>query len=102
MFERPLSMQGALHPTPMSDWRYDRSNRHDVVTIPLIWVAFVLSMLVHFTALWIVVPKIMHDLSAADANTGKSSGALAVEIEPKAATPSPQSAPSPPPALAQI
>ena len=38
----------------MSDWRYDRRNRHDVVTIPLIWVAFVLSLLVHIAALWIM------------------------------------------------
>jgi len=88
-------------PLAMNDWRYDRSNRHDVLTIPLIWVAFVLSLLVHVSALWVLVPKIMHELSAANVDAGKSSGALAVQLEPKRTTPSPSSAPSPPPALAQ-
>jgi len=85
----------------MSDWRYDRSNRHDVVTIPLIWVAFVLSLLVHIAALWIMLPKLLHDLSAVDANAGKSGGALAVQLEPKSSAPSSPSTASPPPALAQ-
>lgn len=89
----------------MSDWRYDRSNRHDVVPIPLIWVAFVLSLLVHVAAFWILLPKLMHNLSEANADAGKASGALAVQLEPKPATPSQASPPSPPaqpPALAQV
>jgi hypothetical protein len=86
----------------MSDWRYDRSNRHDVVTIPLVWVAFVLSLLVHIAALWILLPKLMHNVSELSADIGKASGALAVQLEPKpAAVPSPLSAPSPPPVVAR-
>jgi len=85
----------------MSDWRYDRSNRHDVVTIPLIWVAFVLSLLVHVAALWIMLPQLLHDLSAVNADAGKSGGALAVQLEPKRSTPSQPSTASPPPTLAQ-
>jgi len=86
----------------MSDWRYDRSNRHDVVTIPLIWVAFVLSLLVHIAALWILLPKLMHNLSELSADIGKQSSALAVQLEPKpAAVPSPSSTPSAPPVVAQ-
>ena len=45
----------------MNDWRYDRSNRHDVVTIPLVWFAFALSLLVHVLAVvigWCVVRSI--------------------------------------------
>ena len=78
----------------MNDWRYDRSNRHDVVTIPLVWLAFALSLLVHIAALWVWLPR-MHDLSAANAELGKASSALAVELEPKpssrATPPSPSS-----------
>ncbi|HEY3177542.1 MAG TPA: hypothetical protein VGL25_01525 [Casimicrobiaceae bacterium] len=86
----------------MNDWRYDRSNRHDVVTIPLVWLAFVLSLLVHFAALWFWLPR-MHDLSAANAETDKASAALAVQLEaqPNARESSPPTRPSPPPTLAQ-
>src|SRR5207248_1524542 len=76
----------------MNDWRYDRSNRHDVVTIPLVWFAFALSLLVHVGALWFWVPR-LHDLSAADAEVGKVSSALAVQREPK--SDSRESAPPP-------
>ncbi|HEY4137960.1 MAG TPA: hypothetical protein VGN65_05880, partial [Casimicrobiaceae bacterium] len=87
--------------TLLTDWRYDRRNRHDSVTIPLIWVAFVLSLLVHIAALWIMLPKLLHDLSEVDAKAGKSGGALAVQLEPKPSTPSPPSTASPPPVLAR-
>src|SRR5437879_5092751 len=86
----------------MNDWRYDRSNRHDVVTIPLVWFAFALSLLVHVGALWFWVPR-LHDLSAADAEMGKVSSALAVQLEPKSNSreSAPAARPSPPPTLAQ-
>jgi hypothetical protein len=42
----------------MSDWRYERENRHDVVKIPLVWFAYLLSLLVHIAALWYVVPRL--------------------------------------------
>ena len=101
-FQASTVHEGAFHSNSMSDWRYDRSNRHDVVTIPLIWVAFVVSLLVHIAALWILLPKLMHNLSELSADLGKQSGALAVQLEPKrAAVPSPSSAPSPPPVVAQ-
>jgi len=86
----------------MNEWRYDRSNRHDVVTIPLVWFAFALSLLLHVAALWFWVPR-MHDLSAANAEKGKASSALAVELEPKSNSreSAPAARPSPPPTLAQ-
>jgi hypothetical protein len=87
----------------MNDWRYDRSNRHDVVTIPLVWFALLLSLLVHIAALWFWVPRLLHDLSAADAEMGKVSSALAVQLEPKSNSreSAPAARPSPPPTLAQ-
>src|SRR5207302_8229092 len=85
----------------MNDWRYDRSNRHDVVTIPLVWLAFALSLLVHVAALWVWLPR-MHDLSAANAELGKASSALAVQLEPKPSSrASPPAPATPPPTLAQ-
>src|SRR5438093_12652931 len=84
----------------MNDWRYDRSNRHDVVTIPLVWLAFALSLLVHVAALWVWLPQ-MHDLSAANAELGKASSTLAVELEPKPSSRATPPSPSQPPTLAQ-
>jgi len=84
----------------MNDWRYDRSNRHDVVTIPLVWLAFALSLLVHVAALWVWLPR-MHDLSAANAELGKASSTLAVELEPKPSSRATPPSPSQPPTLAQ-
>jgi len=99
---RPLNIQALQNSDWMNDWRYERSNRHDVVAIPLVWFAFALSLLVHIAALWFWHPA-LHDLSAANADKGKASAALAVELEPKpAAKSSPPPAPaSPPPKLAQ-
>src|SRR5205814_6556604 len=85
----------------MNDWRYDRNNRHDVVTIPLVWLAFLLSLLVHVAALWFALPR-MHDLSAANAEKGKTSSALAVQLEPKPSSRASPAPPSPPPAVAQV
>ena len=65
----------------MSDWRYDRSNRHDVVAIPLVWFAFALSLLVHIAALWLLWPNV-RDLSAAIADKGADAfyrGPIAVQ-----------------------
>ena len=41
-----------------SDWRYGAANRDGVITIRVIWVAFVLSLLVHFAALWTSPPLV--------------------------------------------
>src|SRR5437868_15436785 len=97
---RPLNIQALQNSDWMNEWRYERSNRHDVVTIPLVWFAFALSLLVHVGALWFWVPR-LHDLSAANAEVGKVSSALAVQLEPKSnSRESAQAArPSPPPTL---
>jgi hypothetical protein len=70
--------------------------RHDVVTIPIVWVAFVLSLLLHIAALLLVWPHIKPML--VDAMAPGNPGALAVEIAPRAsAEPSAEPA-APPPA----
>ncbi len=88
----------------MDDWRYDRRNPHDVVSIPLVWIAFALSLLVHLAALWFLLPMLRdRDVSAANADMQKTGNAsLAVQLEPRPATPAmPQAAPSPPPSPEQ-
>jgi hypothetical protein len=42
----------------MNDWRNERRSRHDVITIPVLWLAFVLSLLVHIAALWHLLPNL--------------------------------------------
>ena len=35
-----------------------REKRHDVVTIPIVWLTFVLSLLVHLAALLVLLPNL--------------------------------------------
>ena len=89
----------------MSNWRNPPARRHDVLTIPYLWVAVALSLLLHVTALWFLVPR-MHDLSMSAPQAGKAPSALAVQLEPaQRSRPEPPLAPaasaaqvSPPPA----
>ena len=72
----------------MSDWLDETRNRHDVVTVPIIWVAILLSLLVHVAVMWWWLPNMrlpMFDKS----DQGQSS--LQVRLTPP---------PSPPPAPA--
>jgi hypothetical protein len=63
------------------------------VTIPTIWVAFALSLLIHAAVLWTWVPR-LHDLLSERAAGEKASGPLAVRLVPP-----PSPAVSAPPAL---
>ncbi|HEX6794931.1 MAG TPA: hypothetical protein VF304_13865 [Casimicrobiaceae bacterium] len=73
------------------------ARRHDVVTIPTIRLAFVLSLLVHAALLWLVWPQ-LRSLTQAREHDGASS--LAVELVPRkekiASAAPPPSPPSPP------
>ncbi len=42
----------------MKDWRDERRSRHDVITIPVLWLAVVLSLGVHVAALWHLLPDL--------------------------------------------
>jgi len=84
-------------PDLMRYWHDAPRRRRDVVTIPTIWLAFVLSLVVHVTALWEFMPKL--PLSPGEASEESKIGErLAVRIAPaQSQTPS---TPSPPPQAA--
>jgi len=42
----------------MKDWHDDRRVRHDVITIPVLWLAIALSLLVHVAALLGLLPRL--------------------------------------------
>lgn len=78
----------------MSNWRNPPARRHDVVTIPNLWVAVALSLLLHLAALWLLLPR-MHDLSLSAAQAGKAVSALAVQLAPaQRSSPQPPVAPA--------
>jgi len=77
-------------------------NRRDGVTIPTIWVAVALSLLVHVAVLWQLLPR-LRLLPLEKSDQGEASGSLVVRLapppgSPPAAAPSPalQAQPSPP------
>jgi hypothetical protein len=74
-----------------------REKRHDVVTIPIVWVTFVLSLFVHLAALFVLLPK-LH--LAKDVQESGRASTLAVDLAPpptrmaEAATPAPPTPPA--------
>jgi outer membrane biosynthesis protein TonB len=74
-------------------WIDPPPTRHDVVEIPILWIAILLSLLVHVAALWFAWPH-LHML-APDANNPNQSSSLAVQLTPRARE-TPQSAPAAP------
>ena len=68
------------------------------MTIPIIWVAVVLSMLVHVAALWIGLAR-LRDLAIAGPEPG-STRALAVELAPRASPGANAAKAAPPPTIA--
>jgi hypothetical protein len=71
----------------VSDGLANFRDRRDGVTIPTIWVAFALSLLIHFAVLWQWLPK-LRLLSPDESRLGEANGSLLVYLAP---------APSPPP-----
>ena len=78
----------------MNDWRYEPINRHDTVTIRIIWVAFLLSLLVHIAALW-TSPPLMRSLAFEPSDKVEPSQALIAQLVPRATPSPPESAPPP-------
>ncbi len=70
----------------MSDWRQSFRSRRDGVTIPTIWVAAALSLLLHGAVLWRWQPQ-MHLLAPNEPERGRPSAALAVQLVPQASIP---------------
>ena len=71
-------------------------NRRDGVTIPTIWIAVALSVLLHVAVLWKWLPQLkLHLPSEELSERGETSGSLVVQLAPAPHPPSsPQSAPA--------
>lgn len=81
---------------PSKRWSRERRQRHDVVTIPIIWLAAVLSLLIHVAALWIVLPRLR---SLADAHEVGQTSSLAVQLSPPASQIANAASAAPPPTI---
>jgi len=83
----------------MDDWRSGPDYRHDVITVRVIWVAFVLSLLVHVAALWLS-PPLMRSLTLDPAARTEPAPALVARLAPRSVPREiapPAAPPSPPP-----
>jgi hypothetical protein len=81
---------------PVSDGLANSRGRPDGVTIPAIWVAFALSLLIHIAVLWQWLPK-LRLLSPDEAKPGEANGSLLVRLAPPPSPPpSPKQAVQPP------
>jgi hypothetical protein len=80
------------------NWRENAGVRHDVVTIPVIWLTILLSLLVHVAALWLAWPHLRQ--IALDKGTPGPTSTLAVELAANdtRAPSSPATVATPPPA----
>ena len=81
------------------DWRYGGHNRDGVITIRFIWIAFVLSLLVHIAALW-TSPPLVRSLSFDPDDAKRPSGAIMAQLAPATRVEEPASPPAAPPARA--
>jgi hypothetical protein len=70
----------------MSDWHDESPNGRDGVTIPTIWVAIALSLLIHAAALWEWLPKLRLP-SPEETKRGEASGSLVVRLAPPPSLP---------------
>jgi hypothetical protein len=79
----------------MGDLTYAPGSKRDGVTIPTIWVAVVLSVLLHIALMWKWLPQI-HLPSLDDKKGDEASGSLVVRLAPPPRPPTPPSAASTP------
>ena len=79
----------------MSDRPANSRDGRDGVTIPAIWVAFALSLLIHLAVLWQWLPElVLRPPSPDELKSGEGKGSLIVRLAPAPVPP-----PSPPQAL---
>jgi len=82
---------------PVSDGPPKFRDRRDGITIPTIWVAFALSLLIHVAALWQWLPKVRPPPSPDETRQGEANGSLIVRLAPPPSPPpSPKRAVQPP------
>jgi hypothetical protein len=82
-----------------SDWRYGGPNRDGVITIRFIWIAFLLSLLVHIAALW-TSPPLVRSVSLDADDAKQPSGAIMAQLAPAPRVEEPPAPPPTPPARA--
>ena len=61
------------------NWYETGGRRHDVVTIPVIWLAVLLSLLIHGVALWLEWPRLKQVIALDKALRGPESS-LSVQL----------------------
>ena len=64
-----------------SDWRYGGPNRDGSITIRVIYIAFVLSLLVHLAALW-TSPPLVHTRAFDSTDLQRAGGAIIAQLTP--------------------
>jgi len=83
----------------LKGWRHAPVKRHDVIAIPIVWVALLLSLHFHAAMLWFWLPRIPQP-TLVDTDVGKKRAALVAQLAPvtlpAAVAPSPPPAPPPP------
>jgi len=79
----------------MSTWIYALRDKRDGVTIPTIWVAVALSIILHIALMWKWLPQI-HLPSLDDKKQDAPTGSLSVRLAPPPRPPTPPSASSAP------
>jgi hypothetical protein len=77
----------------MSDWLDEYRNRRDGVTVPTIWVAIALSLLIHAAVLWGWMPRIRLPLLE-EPERNEIRGPLVVHLAPPLGPPGPTASPA--------
>jgi hypothetical protein len=88
---------------PFRPWFDDPLRRTDVVTIPLFWIALLLSLLVHLGALWLFFREHPFDMKLPGLEQGEEATPITIrlaESRPNSTPSQPASQPPPPPAVA--
>lgn len=87
----------------MKHWSDDSPRQGAVVAVPLVWLAFVLSLIIHVAVMWVWIPRIRL-VAANPQDSSQSGGPLAVHLATlptKPAVVTPPTPPTPPTAAAQ-
>ena len=83
------------------NWYEPGGRRTDVVTIPVIWLAILLSLLIHGLALWLEWPR-LHQLIALDKVLKGPESSLSVQLADNATARAASPPASPPPAMTAV
>jgi hypothetical protein len=79
----------------MKHWSDDSPRQGAVVAVPLVWLAFVLSLIIHIAVMWVWIPR-MRLVAANPQDTSQSGGPLAVQLAQLPTKPAVVTPPTPP------